>query len=229
VSRSGAQGPTTTCYLARHCDVANPDSVIYGYLPNFPLSATGRQQAEVVGRYLSQNPIRAIYTSPLQRTQETAVLLAAELSPTPPILVRSDLVEAEFGRYLQGTRHRDVVWRKPRWWIHMAWPGLVPGDESVSSMAGRVGQAIQEGLRDHRGKAFVCISHGDPIQAWWATIEGRWPWALHRLQCAKGGMLELRYQDDQLVSKSYLSPEHMADQVAVTKPAQTSPASSQTS
>ncbi|MGA2872197.1 MAG: histidine phosphatase family protein [Candidatus Dormibacteria bacterium] len=217
---SGVRGPATTCYLARHCDVANPGRVMYGHLPNFPLSARGRQQADALGHYLSHTRIRAIYTSPLQRAQETASLLASELSPPPPILVRPNLVEAEFGRYLQGTRQRDVVWRKPRWWLHMAWPGLVPGDESMSSMATRVGVAIQEGLRDHPGAAFLCVSHGDPIQAWWATTEGRWPWALHRLQCAKGGMLELRYQGDQLVSKTYLSPER----VATSGPAQPSPA-----
>jgi len=200
----------TRCYLARHCDVANPDGVLYGHLPNFGLSAKGRRQAVVMGQYLAQVGVGAIYTSPLQRAQETANLLASELSPPPAVLVRLGLTEAEFGRYLQGTRYREVVWRKPRWWVHMAWPGLVPGDESMGAMARRVEEVISEGLREHPGTSFVCISHGDPIQAFWATSDGRLPWALHRLQCSKGGLLELQYRDHELTAKTYLSPQDLA-------------------
>ncbi|MGC2192731.1 MAG: histidine phosphatase family protein [Candidatus Dormiibacterota bacterium] len=209
--------PTLTrCYLARHCDVANPDGILYGHLPNFSLSAKGRQQGAIMGQYLAGMGVRAIYTSPLQRAQETADLLASELSPAPPVLLRPELVEAEFGRYLQGTRYRDVLWRKPRWWVHMVWPGLVPGDESMGAMARRVGKVISEGLQEHPGEAFVCVSHGDPIQAFWATADRRMPWALHRLQCSKGGLLELRYRGQELESKRYLSPQELATVVAGT-------------
>jgi broad specificity phosphatase PhoE len=210
VSATPSAVSTTTCYLARHCDVANPEGVLYGHLPNFPLSAKGRRQATVMGRYLAEAGVRAIYTSPLERAQETAVVLASELSPPPPVLTRPGLVEAEFGRYLQGTPFKDVVWRKPRWWVHMVWPGLVPGDESMAAMAARVGGVIQDGVREHSGGAFVCVSHGDPIQAFWATSEGRLPWALHRLQCAKGGLLELHYQGSDLTAHTYRSPQHLA-------------------
>ncbi|MGA8207354.1 MAG: histidine phosphatase family protein [Candidatus Dormiibacterota bacterium] len=222
MSATPAAEPTSTCYLARHCDVANPDGVLYGHLPNFALSAKGRQQATVMGRYLADAGVGAIYASPLERAQETAVVLASELSPPPPVLIRPGLVEAEFGRYLQGTRFKDVVWRKPRWWIHMVWPGLVPGDESMAAMANRVGAVIQEGVREHSGGSFVCVSHGDPIQAFWATSEGRLPWALHRLQCAKGGLLELRYQGTHLSAHAYRSPQYLA--AATGSPALASPA-----
>lgn len=222
VTAAQSAHPITRCYLARHCDVANPDGVLYGHLPNFGLSTKGRKQGEVLGRYLAQTGVGAIYTSPLQRAQETASLLASELFPPPPVLSRPALVEAEFGRYLQGTRYRDVLWRKPRWWVHMVWPGLVPGDESMGKMASRVEQVIAEGRREHPGGAFVCISHGDPIQAFWATSDHRLPWALHRLQCAKGGLLELQYRDQELTSKTYRSPQDLA--TAVTGSEATEPA-----
>jgi len=214
VTASPAISPITRCYLARHCDVANPDGVLYGHLPNFGLSTKGRQQGAILGSYLAGSDVRAIYSSPLQRAQETADLLAQALSPTPPILLRPGLVEAEFGRYLQGTRYRDVIWRKPRWWVHMVWPGLVPGDESMGAMAQRIDQVIAEGLRDHLGGAFVCISHGDPIQAFWATSDDRLPWALHRLQCAKGGLLELQYRGQELTAKTYRAPQELAAALA---------------
>ncbi|HVC40026.1 MAG TPA: histidine phosphatase family protein [Candidatus Dormibacteraeota bacterium] len=206
--------PVTRCYLARHCDVANPDGVLYGHLPNFPLSPKGRQQAATMGLYLASRGIRTIYASPLERAQETAALVSRQLRPPAPILERQELVEAEFGRYLQGTRHRDVLWRKPRWFVHLIWPGLVPGDESMAAMAARVQRVISEGLRDHPGEAFVCVSHGDPIQAFWATSDRRMPWALHRLQCSKGGLLELDFLGQSLTGKRYLSPQSLAAAVS---------------
>jgi probable phosphoglycerate mutase len=198
---------TTVCFLARHCDVANPKGVSYGHLPNFGLSPKGESQGRAMGRFLAPEPVQAIYSSPLQRAQETSRLLQQQLPQSVPILERPQLVEAEFAYYLQGTRHKDVLWRKPMWYLHMVWPGLVAGDESVGAMHKRVQVVISEGLSEHRGQAFVCISHGDPIQAFWATTEGRPPWALHRLQCAKGGMLKLTYQGDHLAEKVYLSPD----------------------
>ncbi len=207
---TGDQSPVTTCYLTRHCDVANPMGVIYGHLPNFGLSSKGQDQGRALGRYLARFPIAAIYTSPLQRARETAALLVSELTPPIPVLERVGLIEAEFGRYLQGTRHQDIIWRKPRWWVHMVWPGLLEGDESMGEMHDRVARVIAEGLHDHPGGTFVCISHGDPIQAFWATEDRRPPWALHRLQCAKGGVLRLRYRDGRLLDKQYLSPEAIA-------------------
>ncbi|MGH7639554.1 MAG: histidine phosphatase family protein [Candidatus Dormibacteria bacterium] len=201
--------PPTRCYLIRHCDVANPDGILYGHLPGFGLSAKGRDQARAIGRHLAGAELQAIYSSPLERALETASLLARELAPPPSIEPEPGLIEAEFGRYLQGTRYRDVVWRKPRWWVHMVWPGLVPGDESMAAMSGRVTRVIERGLERHAGQAFALVSHGDPIQAFWATSEGRMPWALHRLLCAKGGLLELTYLGKRLAGKVYLPPKDL--------------------
>jgi broad specificity phosphatase PhoE len=208
----------TTCYLTRHCDVENPEGILYGHLPNFGLSAKGRAQGTALGRLLSQFRIVAIYTSPLQRALETARLIADQLPPGVPILERPDLVEAEFGRYLQGTRHRDVIWKKPLWFVHMIWPGLLRGDEPMGKMHARVQRVIAEGLAQHPGSTFVCISHGDPIQAFWATTDHRPPWALHRLQCAKGGTLKLVYRGSTLVEKTYLAPAAIAEKAARVRP-----------
>jgi len=204
----------TTCYLVRHCDVENPNRVIYGHLPNFGLSEKGRRQGRILGRFFQALPVRAIYSSPLQRALETAALIEESFQPPLPLLERPGLVEAEFGRYLQGTRYQDIIWRRPKWLLHMLWPGLAPGDESMAAMYRRVSRTIAEGLEAHPGEAFICISHGDPIQAFWATVDRRPPWALHRLQCAKGGLLQLEYQGRDLVHKQYLAPEQVAERVA---------------
>ncbi|MHB1525591.1 MAG: histidine phosphatase family protein [Candidatus Dormibacteria bacterium] len=222
-SEAGAPASVTTCYLVRHCDVENPNRVIYGHLPNFGLSAKGRSQGRILGRFLLNAAVQALYCSPLQRALETAALIEESFQPPLPLHRRPSLIEAEFGRYLQGTRYQDIIWRRPRWIIHMFWPGLARGDESMGAMYRRVRSAIQEGLEAHPGSSFACISHGDPIQAFWATVDHRPPWALHRLQCAKGGLLVLRFRGGELFHKQYLSPERLREMVAAL-PADVGPA-----
>ena len=216
-STGGAR--VTTCYLARHCDVENPRGVIYGHLPGYPLSVRGREQARRLGDFLARRGVVAIYTSPLERAVQTTQTIRERMGGTVPYFRAPGLIEAEFGRYLQGIPYAQIPWRRPRWIAHMVWPGLLPGDESVASMSGRVEAVIQQGLREQGGQPFVLVSHGDPIQAYWATAERRPPWALHRLQCAKGGLLELSLREGRLIDKSYISPEAVAAEVTLPPPA----------
>lgn len=197
--------PHTRVYLARHCDVRNPGGVLYGHLPDFPLSEKGIRQAHALGSTLSNTSARQIFTSPLERARQTAEIIAGHI-PGSSITVTDDLVEARFGHYLQGIRPKHVPWRRPLWIIHMLWPGLLPNDERVEEMAARVERPIRQILATAPAEGGICVSHGDPIQAFWVRSEGRPAWALHRLQCAKGGMLELDYVDGQLRETTYRPP-----------------------
>jgi broad specificity phosphatase PhoE len=211
-----AQAASTRVYLARHCDVQNPRGVLYGHLPNFPLSEKGVRQAHSLGRRLASTGARQIYTSPLERAVQTAEIISSHI-PGSTITLSDDLVEARFGRYLQGIRPPQVPWRRPLWLIHMIWPGLLPNDERVGEMAARVERAIRELLASQPVDGGICVSHGDPIQAFWVRAEGRPAWALHRLQCAKGGMLELDYLEGRLTSTVYRPPSADSIEAAETR------------
>ena len=197
----------TRVHLVRHCDVENPARILYGHLEGFRLSEKGVRQAHALGERLASTPARQIYTSPLERAQQTARIIASHLDNVP-VTITPELTEARFGRYLQGVRANiNIIWRRPLWDVHMLWPGILPNDESVAEMARRVRVPLLRLVRDHPGQGGICVSHGDPIQALWVESEGRGPWALHRLQCAKGGMLELDYDGERLLGKRYLPPE----------------------
>ncbi len=195
----------TRLYLVRHCDVRNPAGVLYGHLPGFPLSEKGVRQAHALGRFFRDKPVRRIFTSPLERARQTADAIASYL-PGVPVDECEGLLEAKFGFYLQGIRPRDVPYRRPLWFIHMIWPGLLPIDERVPAIAARVQRPLSRLLDEYPGEAGICVSHGDPIQAFWVDADGRPPYALHRLQCMKGGMLELVYEGRRLSSVTYRSP-----------------------
>ncbi|HEX6538002.1 MAG TPA: histidine phosphatase family protein [Candidatus Dormibacteraeota bacterium] len=205
----------TRLYLVRHCDVQNPEGVLYGHLPSFGLSPKGVEQAHALGRFFAATPVRAILTSPLERARQTADVIDSYLHDVP-VEATDELTEARFGLYLQGVRPRDVPWRRPLWWVHMAWPGLLPIDERIGDMAARVRRPLMQLLHDHPGDGGICLSHGDPIQAFWVEADGRPPYALHRLQCAKGGMLVLDYDGEALQRLEYWSPARIAAEHAET-------------
>ena len=209
---------TTRIFLCRHAHPANPERVFYGHLPGFGLSALGERQALGLGDYLSGYPVQRFYASPLQRAQETATLANSRLSREVPIETRDALVEAAFGRYLQGTRQTRAVLTKPLFWVHLVRPGLVSFDEPVPDLARRVNSVCLEAVAACRGQAAVLVSHADPIKAVWNVYLRRADWRFHFLELAKGGFLELVYDDDRLVTVHAHSPidrgEASVDKVA---------------
>ena len=212
-----APSPTTRLYLVRHCEVRNPDGVLYGHLPDFPLSDRGVRQAHALGRHLATTGARTIRASPLERAQQTAHIIASYIDGAR-ITTDEDLVEAHFGRHLQGVRPRDVPWRRPLWFVHMVRPGLLPMDESVDELAARVDRALHRVLDAAPTEGGICVSHGDPIQGFWVRADGRRDWGLHRLECLKGGMLVLDYASGRLVGRRYRPPDDGAEEPGVEPP-----------
>ena len=74
----------TTINFVRHGKVYNPNHVLYERLPGFHLSTSGRRMAETTGRYIAASPqlntATAVYSSPLDRTRETADAILIELN-----------------------------------------------------------------------------------------------------------------------------------------------------
>jgi broad specificity phosphatase PhoE len=197
----------TTIYLVRHCEVENPDGIMYGFLPNFGLSARGKLQAQALGRFFSDKPVAQLFASPLQRAQETAGAIVTG-HPGLRVETTNELIESKLSRYLQGVRPRNVPFQRPLWFIHKLLPGRLRTDEGIYAMAARVRAPVMRILRDHPGDGGICVSHGDPIQAFWNIASGKY--RFWELKCKKGGLLVLTYHDTTLSDVSYLSPEMVA-------------------
>ena len=190
----------------RHADVENPNRVLYGYLPGFPLSALGRSQAIAVGQSLANSGLRRILHSPLDRTRETAELVNGQLPRPVPLIPEPDLREAEIGRYLQGVPYWQIPIRRPRWFMHKLRRGSMTGDETIEQLGGRVRGVVQRLAREHPGEVSLCVSHADPIQAAWLLFDGR-PQTereMYRKSVQRAAMLELDVDADRVVSIRYL-------------------------
>jgi broad specificity phosphatase PhoE len=195
-------------YLVRHADVENPRRVLYGHLPGFPLSERGRRQAEELGRRLRDRGIRRIVHSPLERAAETASIIRDQLPDGVVLVPEPELREADIGRYLQGVPFWQVPLRRPLWVVHKARRGLLPGDEALDRLGGRVLDVMHRVAREHPDEPSMLVSHADPLQAAWVLLDGR-PQTereMYRKAVDRAGVLEVDIEGDRVVAVDYLAP-----------------------
>lgn len=93
-----------TFYLCRHGNTfeANERAVWVGVRQDMPLVETGREQARMLATHLRGSGIApaAFYCSTLQRTQQYAEILRADLACTGhPLIVREELDEIDYGAW----------------------------------------------------------------------------------------------------------------------------------
>ena len=134
-----------------------------GRLPGVHLNENGIKQAQLLADKLAGAPIRALYSSPLERAVETAQPLSQALGQE--ILIREDLIEVDVGEWqgqkLSGLR-RNKLWKT----VQLAPSRLVfPGGEAFALAQYRIVGALQAIAAQHAPKDIVaCVSHSDPIK-----------------------------------------------------------------
>jgi probable phosphomutase (TIGR03848 family) len=152
----------TTLVLVRHATTASTGKRLGGRTAA-PLDDAGRVQAEGAAQRLAEFPLKAIYTSPLPRTLETATIVAAPHG----LEVRQDdgLLEVEYGDWTD--RPLKPLTRTKRWPVIQARPSLVtfPGGESIRAAQIRAVDAIEQIVARHRNATVAVVSHADVIKA----------------------------------------------------------------
>lgn len=173
----------TTIHFVRHGEVHNPDHILYERLPGFHLSDRGRHMAEATARYLAASPqtntAAAVYSSPLDRTRETAQAILTALNETrmarneEPLELVTDQRIIEAGNNFRGTRigHGEgALWRNGNWkLVTNLWKPS--WGESYRQIAARVGAFAQEKVREHAGQQIIVVSHESPIWSYRHLLE----------------------------------------------------------
>jgi len=152
----------TVFHLLRHGEPA-VFGRINGRLPGVGLSAKGRDEIAAVAARLADEKIEALYSSPLQRTRETAEILADRLGL--PVQYREDVIELDFGEWTGLTP--DVIRKDERWqlWNSCRSLATVPGGESMRAVQDRTVKALFDLRENHRDGTVLIVSHGDVIRA----------------------------------------------------------------
>ena len=107
-------------------------------------------------------PLAALYTSPLERTRETAAPTAAATGLTPEI--DEGLIECDFGDWT-GKRLADLA-KLPEWDTVQRAPSTFrfPGGESFTDMQHRMVTTLDALAARHTGQVIACFSHADTIK-----------------------------------------------------------------
>ena len=110
----------TVIHLLRHGEVFNPTGVLYGRLPGFHLSDLGQEMAERAAAALAGRDVALVWSSPMERAQETAAPVAAVHDL--PVGLDDRLLEATNVFEGQRVSVGDGVLRQPRTWRHLRNP-----------------------------------------------------------------------------------------------------------
>jgi probable phosphoglycerate mutase len=150
--------------LIRHGETNyNKTMHLPGRLPNVHLNKKGRQQARSLADTLAKAPIKAIYSSPLERTLETAEPLAEALKLE--IIPMPGLLETDCGEW-QGQSVKKLR-RQKIWQSIQQHPSLFhfPGGEAIVECQHRMVQVLESlRLKYSPQDVLVCFSHADPIK-----------------------------------------------------------------
>ncbi|GAA3127227.1 histidine phosphatase family protein [Planomonospora alba] len=196
---------TTVIHLLRHGEVHNPANVLYGRLPGYNLSENGRLMAEAVAKAMAGRDVVALFSSPLERAQQTA----APLAETFGLEVRIDERLIEAANLFEGVSvgGGEGVFRSPRLYRHL-WNPLRPSwGERYTDVVERMRGAILSARREARGHEAVLVSHQLPIWIIRLAAEGRrLPHDPRRRQCGLASVTSLCFEGDRLASVGYSEP-----------------------
>lgn len=166
-------------FLIRHAVTPETGKVLTGRLPGVGLSESGVQMADTVASHLIAQRITTVYTSPIQRCQETAKAVGRELGLKP--IVDKRFQEVDYGKWA-GRKLGDLYKLK-------AWRGLFvaasrfrfPDGETLEEVRHRTTAGVEDLVGKHpKGKVAV-VSHSDVIRVLLANYLGMPLDLIHRL------------------------------------------------
>lgn len=156
--------PPTTVLFVRHGRTATTGTTLPGRARGLHLSDAGRAQADAVAERIGTLPrVDALYSSPLERTRETAAPIAK--ARRLRVAIDRGLLECDFGDWTGGALKE--LTRRKEWATIQRYPSgfRFPGGESFTEMQARITGAVAKLVTRHPGGTIVVVSHADPIKA----------------------------------------------------------------
>jgi probable phosphomutase (TIGR03848 family) len=153
----------STFFLIRHGLHEFGAHRLAGRTPNVHLSQEGVRQAEHIAEILSRESIRRIYSSPLERTRETALLFGKKLNL--PVQIKNEFIEVDFGDWTgRDFQELDSI---PEWkQFNLFRSGTrVPGGEHILEIQKRAVNGLEELKKENPFESMVIVSHGDVIRS----------------------------------------------------------------
>lgn len=161
--------PADLIHFVRHGEVENPDRILYGRLDGFGLSKRGLQMAERSAGALATRPIARIYSSPLQRAQESAKPLVTATGL--PLVIDERLNEGL--NVFQGSRLSvKRILTEPAVWLALRNPWRPSWGEPYRELSQRMVAMAEDAWESVDEGEVVLVSHQVAIWTLHRTISG---------------------------------------------------------
>lgn len=146
-----------TLYLIRHAlpDYPDGERLCLGQTMDLPLSKTGLEQAEQLGRIFADKELEAVYTSPLLRAVQTAQGVAAGHTQ---VIADPRLIELHGGVW-DGKPMRGIREKYPMYFAPGAASTCPPGGETDEAGFARAWPAFEE-IWQRTQKCAAIVAHG---------------------------------------------------------------------
>ncbi len=162
-----------------------------GHTPGVHLNERGQKQAQALAEALTQVPIKAIYSSLLERAMETAEPIAG--SHKLQVIQESGLMEANMGKW-QGKSIKTLRLTNA-WKIVQNAPSRFqfPDGESFMDVQARIVDALEAMVKKHNKPRdiVVAVFHADPIKLAISHFLGLPLDHFQRLSCDTGSVSAL--------------------------------------
>ncbi len=150
----------TRLYLIRHGQVVNHQELRYNGHFDIDITEKGVEQMEMLSGFLSGTPIKAVYSSDLQRAFKGAVIIGKGLGINPE--KAHALRELHLGRW-EGLTREEAAERFPEeagFRFRDLATSKVKGGENLLDLRERVLPAVDEITKKHRNGSVCVVAHG---------------------------------------------------------------------
>lgn len=195
--------------LVRHAETDAAGRRLTGRSPGVPLNEAGRRQALELAARCAHVSVAAVYSSPLERSRETAEAVA--IRHGLPVTTLTALQELDYGAW-QGC-WLEALDDDPHWRAYNRRRSLhrIPGGESLASAQARMVECVEMLQAEHSSACRVLlVTHADVIRATLTLLLGMPLDFALRLAVPPASVTVVRLQSDTplLVSMNDSGPLH---------------------
>jgi probable phosphoglycerate mutase len=161
-----------------------------GWTAGVHLNPAGQAQARAMADHLARQPIRAVYSSPLERAIETAQPLARARQLR--IQKLAAIGEVQYGDWTG--KSLKVLRRTKLWRIVQQNPAAMefPAGETFRAVQARAVNALDALTRKHPKELIAIVSHGDVIKLILAHYLGQPIDLFQRIMISTGSVSQVR-------------------------------------
>ena len=176
----------------------NTKRILAGRTEGVPLTKIGIEQAEQIGKYLKPIDISAIYSSPIERANNTAKIVAESNSIDYKLDER--LTELDMGKFTR-MPYDEIFAKHGNVFLKFYSNDPIISEHNVETfphVQKRVMDMLDYTIKKHDQENVLLVTHMDPIKSIIAKVIDLKPLSLFELIIANSSLTIIKHHDEKL-------------------------------